>query len=267
MSDSTDKNIDDNNLPAGGDLGEEANPAPASNWYDSLGDDLKTNPNITKHKDVGGLAKAYVEATKKIGQKGLAPLPSDATAEQRAAYNALRRGESIKAPTDYSWGKDMDDAGVTALKTALFNAGADDYMASEVLGAIQSADAAEGARQEEYAARYYEGEAEKLRREWGEDYAVNQKANDLLLSKYPEAAKVVKALGVDKVAGFQLMLHHLNSLARDGQIKIEAARDKTLDEQIKAIEDSEAFKQSWHKDHEKAKRERARLIVSMTQNR
>lgn len=240
---------------------------PAVKWYDSLDDELKTNPNITKHKDVGGLAKAYVESVKKLGQKGFTPLPDNATPEQRAAYNAIRRGEAIKAPEDYSWGKGTSDEGrdiVGSFKQALFNAGADNYTANEVLSALKNYETQESLRQEAHAEKVYAAEAEKLRSEWGENYVVNLKANDILLGKYPEAARVLKTLGVDKIAGVQLMLHHLNTLASDGQIKISEARTKSIDERIDAITNSDAYKYEWHPDHKSARAHRAQLIMELT---
>lgn len=249
----------------GADVKAEASPQAEAKWYDGIADEeLRGNPNITKHKDVAGLAKAYVEATKKLGQKGIAPLPVNATAEQRAAYNAMRRGDAIKSPEDYSWGKGDDDAGVKALKQSLFNSGADDYMASEILSAIKHADDVAGAEQEAYAQKVYSGEAEKLRVEWGENFEVNLRANDILLAKYPDAERVIKGLGIDRMAGFQLMLHHLNSLSADGQIKFEQAREATLDDKIAAITNSDAYKQTWHPGHEEAKRRRADLILEKT---
>lgn len=243
---------------------------PVAKWYDSLDDELKTNPNITKHKDIGGLAKAYVESVKKLGQKGFTPLPDNATAEQRAAYNAIRRGESIKAPEDYSWGKGTADENrdiVVGFKQALFNAGADSYMANEVLSTLKDYETQEALRQEAHAEKVYGAEAEKLRNEWGENYAVNLKANDILLGKYPEAAHVLKALGVDKMAGVQLMLHHLNTLASDGQIKLNEARTKSIDERIDEITNSDAYKHEWHPGHKAARAQRAQLIMELTSKR
>ena len=242
---------------------------PAAQWYDKLGDEsLRSNPNITKHKSVEGLAKAYVEATRKLGQKGIMPLPADATPEQRSAYNAMRRGESIKTPSDYSWGKGMDNTTeYNRTMEALFNAGADDYMASSVMDALTRAAVEDDYAEEQAAARIYAQESEKLRSEWGENYLVNLKANDILLSRYPEAMNILKSLGCDKMASVQLMLHSLNAAASDGQIQFEHAREKSLDERIDAITNSDAYKQSWHPDHQKARQQRAALIVELSQRK
>lgn len=239
----------------------------SEHWYDGLDEDLKTNEAITRHKDAGSLARAYVEAQDKLSRSIPAPLGAGATAEQRAAYNSLRRGESIKSENDYSWGKGTNlesDETTVSLKKALFNAGADDYMATEVLSALKADIDAESAAEESYAQGVYAKEAERLRMEWGENFSVNVKANDILLSKFPEAASLVKGLGLDKMAGFQQMLHSLNVAAADGSVVLSRAREATLDEQTEKISSSEAFRNSWHPDHKKAVLERARLIAEAT---
>lgn len=230
-------------------------------WYDGFSDEIKANPSITKFKNPEALAKGYIEASKKLGQKGFSPLPKDATKEQRAAYNALRRGESIQKPEDYTFGKDSDSAELGALKKALFDAGADDYMASEVLGKLASMNEASDAEMMVNAERVYNAEADKLRLEWGEDYEVNIKANEILLSKYPEAERVLKGLGAEKMAGVAMMLHNLNRLSSDGEVKLSKARELSLEERLSSVVNSEAYKQQWHPDHQKAVDERARLIM------
>lgn len=266
MENENDENKAAGNVPPAnnGDGEVEKTAAESSHWYDGLDEDLKTNEAITRHKDAGSLARAYVDAQEKLSRSIPAPLGAGATAEQRAAYNSLRRGESIRAEGDYSWGKGTaleNDETTVSLKRALFNAGADDYMASEVLSALKANVDAENAAEESYALGVYAKEAERLRMEWGENFSVNVKANDILLSRYPEAEALVKGLGLDKMAGFQQMLHSLNVAAADGQVVLGRAREATLDEQTEKISSSEAFRNSWHPEHKKAVLERARLIA------
>lgn len=256
---------ENNNVPATDEIDtpedKSVNIEPAKSWFDDFSDEIKTNPSITKFKSAEALAKSYLEASKKLGQKGLTPLPKDATPEQRAAYNSIRRGDSIQKPEDYSFAKDSDSAELVALKKALFDAGADDYMASEVLGKLAQMNESADAEMISNAEQVYSKEAEKLRLEWGEDYEVNIKANDILLSKYPEAERILKGLGADKMSGVALMLHRLNALSSDGEIKISQARNISIDERLAQVCNSDAYKQKWHPDHQKAQDERARLIM------
>lgn len=240
---------------------------PVKTWYDEFSDEIKTNPSITKFKDAEALAKSYIEASKKLGQKGITPLPKNATPEQRTAYNALRRGDSIQKPEDYTFDKDSDSAELGALKKALFDAGADDYMATEVLGKLASMNESADAEMIANAERVYSGEAEKLRLEWGENYEINLKANDILLSKFPEAERVLKGLGAERMAGVAMMLHHLNRMSADGEIKLSQAREISIDERLSKITGSDAYKQKWHPDHQKMVDERARLILMKVHNR
>ncbi len=255
----------DDGLPAEPANAESSGGAASKNahWYDSLSEEIRNNPNITKFKDAESLAKSYIEASKKLGMKGIQPLPDDATREQRAAYNSMRRGEKIKTPEDYSFEKDNQAEWLKSLKKTLFDAGADDYMATEILSKMKSSEESDDNEMLAVAEKTYQAEAERLRAEWGEDYLVNRKANDILLSKYPEAEKTLRALGADKMFGIQMMLHHLNRLSGDTEIKLSQARSRSFDDRMREIESSEAYKHSWHKDHQAAVSARTDLILEM----
>lgn len=70
-------------------------PTPQTSWRDSLGDELRDNPSLTKFDDVGGLAKSYVEVSSLIGKKGLIPPDEHSTPEQvNEFYTALGRPET-----------------------------------------------------------------------------------------------------------------------------------------------------------------------------
>lgn len=244
--------------------------AEPAQWFDSLDPELRDNPNVRKFKDVNALAKSYTEAVKKLGQKGAVPLPKDATKEQREAYNAIRRGENIKTPDDYSWGKgtaDAEDPSVKILKQSLFDAGADDYMASEILNTIRSYDDAEGETTKANVDKFFANEATRLREAWGEDYATNVKANEILMSKYPEAMNALRVTGADKTFGVQMMLRDLNSKTADAEVRLSNARTVSFSERLAEIESSDAYKTKWHPKHEQAVRERAELITEHVRNR
>ena len=47
------------------------------NWYDSLPDEYKSNPNVTKYKSQEELLNGHINLTKKIGEKGLTKPETD----------------------------------------------------------------------------------------------------------------------------------------------------------------------------------------------
>ena len=56
-------------------------------WRDTLPDDLKADKSLESFKDVGGLAKSYIETKKLVGAKQGVTVPGDnATPEERTAY-------------------------------------------------------------------------------------------------------------------------------------------------------------------------------------
>lgn len=246
-----------------GGVPQEATPVPASAsgasapqgaWYDALDEGLRANPAITKHADVNSLASAYAESVRKLSEGGFPKLPANATAEQRSAYNALRRGDDVKSPADYSYakGEEATNDDLLALKNALFEAGADDYMATQVLSSLQSMNAAEESLFSAEVEKIYAGELDKLREEWGDNFQTNMKATEILLNRYPEAKQILEGCGAQRCASVVLMLHELNAAASDGQIKLEEARTVSLDERLAEIQNSDAYRQAWHPDHQKA---------------
>ncbi|MGE0736045.1 MAG: hypothetical protein AB7G15_17130 [Alphaproteobacteria bacterium] len=67
---------------------------PASDWRAEIPRELQMEPSLARIKDVGGLAKSYVEAQRMIGAEKI-PLPRDGdAASYEAFYRRLGRPES-----------------------------------------------------------------------------------------------------------------------------------------------------------------------------
>jgi len=82
--------------PLGGQAAEKS-------WRDTLPDDIKSDPTLSKYSDVGNLAKAHVELQKKFGQKGVFKPAANASPEEVKAFR-----EALGIPTDptkYDMGK------------------------------------------------------------------------------------------------------------------------------------------------------------------
>lgn len=66
-----------------------------TSWRDSLPDDLKADPTLSKYSDLSNLAKAHVELQKKFGQKGVFKPGKDASPEEIKSFR-----EAMGIPTD-----------------------------------------------------------------------------------------------------------------------------------------------------------------------
>lgn len=85
--------------PPGATNGAGVAPAASADWRASLPEELKAEPSLGGFKDVGALAKAWVETKRMVGDAVKIPGP-DATPEQRAAYN--KRIGVPDSPEDYA---------------------------------------------------------------------------------------------------------------------------------------------------------------------
>ena len=65
------------------------------NWYDSLPDEYKSNPNVTKYKSQEELLNGHINLTKKIGEKGLTKPETDE--DWNNAYAFLGKPETIES--------------------------------------------------------------------------------------------------------------------------------------------------------------------------
>lgn len=236
-----------------------------SSWRDALTDEtLKGNKSLAKFNDVESLAKSYLELSRKLGSKGMLPLPKNATAEQVAARRALKRGDGVNSVEDYGWKPDaalaaqLPDFNASDLGQALFEAGAD----ADTYGAVMNAAyKAEVARRQRVAAALATNE-EALRDEWNEDYDVNRKAVEMFVSKrFPDVHKVLKDNGGYRIPAVSKMFLKLNELSADGEVRIQKAAAKSFDERLKSIENSEAYKNEWHPEHKRARSAWADLIM------
>lgn len=61
--------------------------APEPTWRDSLPEDLKADPSLSTLKDVGALAKSYVEIRKTVGKDGVRVPKEDAPPEEWAKFH------------------------------------------------------------------------------------------------------------------------------------------------------------------------------------
>lgn len=244
----------------------------ASNWFDGISDEsLRSNPNVTKHASVEALAKSYVELSKKLGAKGLAPLPEDATPEVIEARKVLKRGENIKSANDYSRKLSNDESeeigGVDYAKNIsqmLFDAGCDDETHTAVMNAFVNSERERVAN----TRKEIENCENLLKDEWNEDFDVQMKANEIFVSKhFPEVHEQLLKNGGYKVPAIAKMFKQLNEMTKDGEVRIQKAAAQNFDEQLKEIESSKAYQNPWDEGHKAAVSRRTDIIMKMAEKR
>ena len=252
----------------GGSVTDGERSAGDGNFWDSFNDEsLKNNPSVRKHANAEALAKSYVELSRKLGQRGDIPLPKDATPEQIEARRALHRGENIKSVEDYSWklsaadARDMNEetyAGVKTLGQRLFDAGLDNETYASAMDTIVADVRNAKAQQLKEIA---ENEA-ALRDEWNEDYDINMRANKIFVEKnFPEIHKWAMKTNAYSFKEFAMMIHRINEMTADGQIRLERAAEKSFEDRMSELTKSDAYRQNWHPDHDKAIAARTKMIM------
>lgn len=149
-------------------------------WRDSLPDDLKADPTLSKYSDIANLSKAHIELQKKFGQKGVFKPGKDASPEEIKNFR-----EAMGIPTDpakYDLGKfegvEVPDVTVAwakklgaehGIEPSALKAVMTDYMKLEQQNLVNVAKQAKDAQT---------AGLESLKKEWGDGYDRNiQRAN------------------------------------------------------------------------------------------
>jgi hypothetical protein len=156
-------------------------------WINTLPEDVRTPENIPtlkKYKDVGSISKAYIEAQKKIGQKGVLIPGENATDEERNNfYKSLGRPDypegydfkkPEKLPDNVTWNEDR----VKKFAGVFHKLGIPKTQANEILNAYNQDVFEEVAGQQKAINEFREKSVADLKKEWGSNFDKNiQKAN------------------------------------------------------------------------------------------
>ena len=155
-------------------------PAPAAPpptaWRDALPDDLKADKSLESFKDVAGLAKAFVDTKKLVGQRALKPLTAESTPDEVAAY---RKAFGIpEAPDGYfSVGVKLPEIAAGSLDEPTMNAFLkemhDTHAPPKVVQSAINFYAGMEAEKQKAAVRETQAAGQELRREWGPAYDAN----------------------------------------------------------------------------------------------
>ena len=167
-------------------------------WRDSLPDDLKADPTLSKYSDLPNLAKAHIELQKKFGQKGVFKPGKDASAEEIKSFR-----ESMGIPTDptkYDMGQfegvKVDQSMVDWAKKVGAEQGIEPAALKAVVTDYMKVSEANGQAAYRAALEQMKAGIEQLKSEWGEGFDRNiQRANFAAekIGGKPLVERVVKA--------------------------------------------------------------------------
>lgn len=229
---------------------------------------LRDHPKVKEFKDVGSLARSYVEAQKLIGKKqvqqGLVAPGDDATDEQRQAFQAeLRKmngvpdtheGYSIKMP-ELPDGYDPQKGMLPEFIQKAHGQGLNNSQVQWFVDMFAGIDK----QARDKAASDLKAQQEAMQKEWGDKYEENLHLGEKVLSKFGDEAFVNAVKGnLGNDPGFLRLLVNIGKGVSEDTLKGTGASvpatGKTQEE-ISALMRSEAYTNSSHQDHLKTHKE------------
>jgi hypothetical protein len=181
--------------------GGDGNPPADKPWFDSLPDPIKTDPNITKYKNLDEFATGHLNAVKLVGAKGvIVPKPDAPPEEHDKFYNSLGRPEKpegyklspmenlhksiqITPESQKVYMEQMHKLGLTNSQADNLNK----WYMGVLNQALTSQDQAHEAKLKEVGT--------KLQQEWGKDYQLNVTMANRLLEKFGGKETAERFLG------------------------------------------------------------------------
>ena len=153
-------------------------PTVAKSWKDTISEEFRNDPNISKFTEIDALAKSYINATRMIGQDKVAVPNENSTDDQwQEVYGKLGRPESpdkykleVKSDT-----VPLDDGAIKSFAENAHKLGLNNKQAQGILEYYKNSmeGSAQQARIDTETAQA-NAEAE-LRKEWGGNYDANIK--------------------------------------------------------------------------------------------
>jgi len=188
-------------------------------WRDGIAEDLRTHPSLADFKDVGSLAKSYVETKALVGKRvdGLVKIPGEqATADEVTAWRKaigvpeqpdgytvrLPDGVTVHAETLAAFRKRAHDLGLTPKQAeALVQFDLERHQASQQQAHTQAATA--------------KTEAEKaLRAEWKEQFDTRLALTQRFVEQYG-GAELIDELDVNGKANSPKLIRLLEKIATE----------------------------------------------------
>jgi len=185
------------NAPVTTDTATETIETPTENWYDSLSDEYKSNPNVTKYKSQEDFLNGHINLTKKIGEKGLTKPETDE--DWNNAYAFLGKPETIEG-YEYTPNEELPDEiqlneqMATSFKEVAHEIGLNPNQYKKLMSSYMAMNE-QGfkERKEQMDAELLASEKE-LKETWGQAYDQNIEMARNIVKKYDNGGKLTKLL-------------------------------------------------------------------------
>lgn len=236
----------------------------AKSWKDTISEEFRNDPNISKFTEIDALAKSYINATRMIGQDKI-PVPNNNSTDEQwnEVYSKLGRPESPdKYKLDFkSETAPINEDAVKSFAEVAHKTGLNEKQAQAILD-FYKANSEQSLQQSKIDTETAQANAEQqLRQEWGGNFDANIKraASIAKQNMKPEMLDMQLKDGTrlgdhpDFIKGFANIA---NLLSEDKFVGTAAENDATIrdyDAEIKAITGDlkGPFWNSGHPDHDK----------------
>lgn len=236
----------------------------AKSWKDTISEEFRNDPNISKFTEIDALAKSYINATRMIGQDKI-PVPNNNSTEDQwnEVYSKLGRPESPdKYKLDFkSEVAPIDEGAVKSFAEVAHKTGLNEKQAQAILD-FYKANSEQSLQQSKIDTETAQANAEQqLRKEWGGNFDANIKRAGAVAkaNMNPEILDMQLKDGTrlgdhpDFIKGFANIA---NLLSEDKFVGTAAENDASIrdyDAEIKAITGdlSGPFWNSGHPEHDK----------------
>lgn len=236
----------------------------AKSWKETISEEYRNDPNISKFTEIDALAKSYINATRMIGQDKI-PVPNNNSTEDQwnEVYSKLGRPESPdKYKLDFkSEVAPIDEGAVKSFAEVAHKTGLNEKQAQAILD-FYKANSEQSLQQSKIDTETAQANAEQqLRKEWGGNFDANIKRAGAVAkaNMNPEILDMQLKDGTrlgdhpDFIKGFANIA---NLLSEDKFVGTAAENDASIrdyDAEIKAITGdlSGPFWNSGHPEHDK----------------
>lgn len=150
----------------------------SKSWKETISEEFRNDPNISKFTEIDALAKSYINATKMIGSDKI-PVPNNNSTDEQwnEVYSKLGRPESPdKYKLDFkSEAAPIDESAVKSFAEVAHKSGLNEKQAQSILDYYKS-NIEQSAQQSKIDTETAQANAEQqLRKEWGGNFDANIK--------------------------------------------------------------------------------------------